>query len=154
MYVVSGPSHCPQEKVSMLQWWGAAVKVCFSNTVGSFLQKKTLTWFAAVLHQQPDPSLEELAWERHIAAGLLWLQQKVGEKELRVTGVRTSVNTSDIGTKILSKARMKGLEFLIKMIDGDDQKIGRKSTVRSKRKDMKKNIGKVSKALEEMQEWP
>ena len=62
---------------------------------------------------------------RHIAAGLLWLQQKVGEKELRVTGVPTSVNTSDIGTKILSKARMKGLKLLIKMIGGDDQKIGR-----------------------------
>ena len=49
---------------------------------------------------------------RHIAAGLLWLQQKVGEKELRVTGVPTSVNTSDIGAKILSKARMKGLKGL------------------------------------------
>ena len=85
---------------------------------------------------------------RHIAAGLLWLQQKVGEKELRVTGVPTSVNTSDIGTSILSKARMKGLKFLIKMIDGDDQKIGREEYNEIKEKeDMKKSIGKVSKTL-------
>ena len=56
---------------------------------------------------------------RHIAAGLLWLQEKTNAKELRVTGVPTAINVSDIGTKILSKARMKGLKFLIKMVDGD-----------------------------------
>ena len=53
---------------------------------------------------------------RHIAAGLLWLQQKVVAKELRITGIPTAVNTSDIGTKVLSRARMSGLKFLIKML--------------------------------------
>ena len=59
---------------------------------------------------------------RHIAAGLLWLQQKVVAKELKITGIPTAVNTSDIGTKILSRARMSGLKYLIKMIDMDDEK--------------------------------
>lgn len=56
---------------------------------------------------------------RHIAASLLWLQQKVNAKELRIIGVLTAINVSD-GSKIL-KARMRGLMTLIEMVDADDQ---------------------------------
>ena len=85
---------------------------------------------------------------RHIAAGLLWLQQKVGSKELRITGIPTAVNTSDIGTKVLSKARMSGLKYLIKMINGDDEKIGYAEYQEIKMKeDLKKNTGKLAKTL-------
>eukprot|EP00913_Durusdinium_trenchii_P014129 g13262.t1 len=84
---------------------------------------------------------------RHIAAGLLWLQQKVGSKELRITGIPTAVNTSDIGTKVLSKAR-SGLKYLIKMINGDDEKIGYAEYQEIKMKeDLKKNTGKLAKTL-------
>lgn len=45
-------------------------------------------------------------------------------------------------------ARMKGLKFLIKMIDVDDQKIGCEEYEEIKAKeDMNKNVGKVSRAF-------
>ena len=85
---------------------------------------------------------------RHIAAGLLWLQQKVVAKELRITGIPTAVNTSDIGTKILSRARMSGLKFLIKMVDMDDEKIGKQQYEEIKAKEqLKKNAGKMAKMM-------
>ena len=62
---------------------------------------------------------------RHIAAAMLWLQEKTMDKSIRVTGVPTAVNTSDAGTKCLSKSRLKGLKFLMKMVDDNDEKIGR-----------------------------
>ena len=45
------------------------------------------------------------------------------DKSIRVTGVPTAVNTSDAGTKCLSKSRLKG--FLMTMVDDNDEKIGR-----------------------------
>ena len=85
---------------------------------------------------------------RHIAAGLLWLQQRVNSKEVRITGIPTAVNTSDIVTKILSKARMNGLKYLIKMIDGDDEKIGKAQYDEIKLKEeLKKNTIKMAKAM-------
>ena len=69
-------------------------------------------------------------------------------KELRVTGIPTAVNTSDIGAKILSKARMSGLKYLIKMINGDDEKIGYAEYQEIKMKEeLKKNTGKMAKSL-------
>ena len=59
---------------------------------------------------------------RHIAAGLLWLQQKVKQFELLE---RRQPSTPVTRTKILSKARAKAVEYLVKMVDGDDQKIGK-----------------------------
>ncbi|CAK9058815.1 unnamed protein product, partial [Durusdinium trenchii] len=58
---------------------------------------------------------------RRIAAGMLWLQEMTAEKAIRATGVPTAVNTSDAGTKCLSKARLK--KYLMKMIHEDDEKI-------------------------------
>ena len=85
---------------------------------------------------------------RHIAAGLLWLQQRVNSKEVRITGIPTAVNPSDIGTKILSKARMNGLKYLIRMIDGDDEKIGKSEYDEIKLKEeLKKNTTKMAKAM-------
>ena len=85
---------------------------------------------------------------RHIAAGLLWLQEKTNAKELRITGVPTAINVSDIGAKILSKARVKGLKFLIKMVDGDNEKIGKQEFEEIHAKEeLKKNTGKLAKAV-------
>ncbi|CAK9073386.1 unnamed protein product [Durusdinium trenchii] len=85
---------------------------------------------------------------RHIAAGLLWSQEKTNAKELRITGVPTSINVSDIGTKILSKARVKGLKFLIKRVDGDNEKIGKQEFEEIHAKEeLKKNTGKLAKAV-------
>ena len=85
---------------------------------------------------------------RRIAAGLLWLQQKVSLKELRITGIPTAVNTSDIGTKISSKARMSGLKYLIKMVDGDDEKIGKSHYQEIKSKEeLTKNTRKMAKMM-------
>ena len=85
---------------------------------------------------------------RRIAAGLLWLQEKTHAKELRITGVPTAINVSDVGAKILSKARMKGLKHLIKMVDGDNEKIGSQESEQIHAKEeLKKNIGKLAKAV-------
>ncbi|CAK9019475.1 unnamed protein product, partial [Durusdinium trenchii] len=68
--------------------------------------------------------------------------------EVRITGIPTAVNTSDIVTKILSKARMNGLKYLIKMIDGDDEKIGKAQYDEIKLKEeLKKNTIKMAKAM-------
>ena len=85
---------------------------------------------------------------RHIAAGLLWLQQRVSAKEIRVTGIPTAVNSSDLGTKILSKARMNGLKYLIRMVDADDEKIGKAQYDEIKLKEeLKKNTTKMAKTM-------
>ena len=62
---------------------------------------------------------------RHIAANMLWIQQKVVEKLLKICPIGKAFNPADTGTKCLSKARMKGLKYIIKMINGDDEKVGR-----------------------------
>lgn len=73
---------------------------------------------------------------RQCAAGLLWLQQKVNEKELRVTGIPTSASTSDIDAKLLSKARTKGLKFLINR----STEMMRRSAVKSMKRSRRKKI--------------
>ena len=40
---------------------------------------------------------------------MMWLQQKCHEKVIRVTAIPTSINSADIGTKALARARMRGL---------------------------------------------
>jgi len=42
---------------------------------------------------------------RHIAANMLWIQQKVVEKLLKIRPIGTAFNPADTGTKCLSKAR-------------------------------------------------
>ncbi|CAK9026497.1 unnamed protein product [Durusdinium trenchii] len=75
-------------------------------------------------------------------------RMKDGEEEVRITGIPTAVNPSDIGTKILSKARMNGLKYLIRMVDGDDEKIGKSEYDEIKLKEeLKKNTTKMAKAM-------
>ena len=62
---------------------------------------------------------------RHIAANLLWLQQKVAAKQIAVTAVPTEINPADVGTKSLSKARLAALKYIMKMIDHIDERIGK-----------------------------
>ena len=61
---------------------------------------------------------------RHIEANLLWLQQKVAEKALTITPIPTELNPADIGTKYMSKVRLNGLKYIIKMVDYDSVRIG------------------------------
>ena len=54
---------------------------------------------------------------RHLDAVMMWLQQKCHEKVIRVTAIPTSINSADIGTKALAHARMRGLMFMLNMVD-------------------------------------
>lgn len=49
-----------------------------------------------------------LGWELDACgASLMWIQEKVNEKIIKVTAIPTAINCSDIGTKVLSKARLQ-----------------------------------------------
>ena len=61
---------------------------------------------------------------RHLDAVMMWLQQKCHEKVIRVTAIPTSINSADIGTKALARARMRGLMFMLNMVDEDNREIG------------------------------
>ena len=55
----------------------------------------------------------------------MWLQQKCHEKVIRVTAIPTSINSADIGTKALARARMRGLMFMTGMVDDDNRELGK-----------------------------
>ena len=55
---------------------------------------------------------------RHMAANLLWLQEKVRARVVTIT------NAADLGTKALAKSRMNALKCLMKIVDGTDERIG------------------------------
>ena len=61
---------------------------------------------------------------RRIEANLLRLQQKVAEKTLSITPIPTELNPADIGTKYVSKVRLNGLQYIIKMVDYGSIRIG------------------------------
>ena len=52
------------------------------------------------------------------------MQQKVKEKKLSITAIPTELNPADVGTKSLSKARLTGLKYVMKMVDHVDERIG------------------------------
>ena len=58
-----------------------------------------------------------------MAANLLWLQEKVRDRVVNITPVPTATNAADIGTKSLAKSRMLALKYLMKMVDGTDERI-------------------------------
>lgn len=65
-----------------------------------------------------------------------------------MTGVPTPVNTSDLGTKILSKACVKALKYLIRMVDEDDQRIGNQEYEEIYvKEELRKNKRKMAKAV-------
>ena len=62
---------------------------------------------------------------RHLDAVMMWLQQKCHEKVIRVTAIPRSINSADIGTKALARARMRGLMFMTGMVDDDNRELGK-----------------------------
>ena len=85
---------------------------------------------------------------RHLDASLLWIQQKEKERILSVTSIPSEINPSDIGTKILSKARLLALLFLVKMVDGSGFRLGEEQFFDIQEKlETKKSIKKVAKGI-------
>ena len=85
---------------------------------------------------------------RHLDASLLWIQQRERQKELQVSAVPSEINPADLGTKILTKARLYGLVFLLKMVDGCFKRIGREEFEEIQEKmQTKKNIAKIAKSV-------
>ena len=86
---------------------------------------------------------------RHLAANLLWLQEKVNNKVIEVTAIPTEINPADAGTKSLSRARMNGLKRIMKFVSEDDTWIGQeeyeameqKEEVRKATKKFAKSVG-------------
>ena len=65
---------------------------------------------------------------RHLDAALLWAQQKERERErekiFSVGAIGTELNCADIGTKNLTRSRLFGLLFMLKMINSIGDRIG------------------------------
>ena len=59
-------------------------------------------------------------------AALLWIQQKEKEKILAVSPIPTELNSDDIGagTKGLTRSRLFGLLYMLKMVDGAGDRVG------------------------------
>ena len=56
---------------------------------------------------------------RHLSAKILWIQQEVLAGNVAVGQVPTSLNLSDVGTKVLSRNRLYALMFEIGAINPD-----------------------------------
>ena len=63
---------------------------------------------------------------RHISGKLLWCQDKVASGSLEVKQIGTAYNLVDIGTKPLSKARLRLLLFWCHARNGDGEHVGEK----------------------------
>ena len=73
---------------------------------------------------------------------------EVANKDMKVTAVPTAINTADAGTKCLSKSRLKALKFLMKMINGDDEKIGKEEYDEIQlQEDIKKNTSRMARRV-------
>ena len=61
---------------------------------------------------------------RHINGKLLWCQSKVADGTMEVKQISTVFNVADIGTKPLSKARLRLLLFWCNARNGDGSRVG------------------------------
>ena len=61
---------------------------------------------------------------RHIDASMQWIQQKEREKILTVAAIPTDLNSADIGAKNLPKKRLRGLQFMLHMVDAVGDRVG------------------------------
>ena len=61
---------------------------------------------------------------RHLDAGMFWIQQRIQQKVIETSPILTLVNSADLGTKSLSKARTAGLMHVLGMVDEKDEPIG------------------------------
>ena len=85
---------------------------------------------------------------RHLDASLLWIQQKEKKKELSVSPIPSEVNPSDVGTKVLSRQRLVGLLYLLKMVDFADRRIGQEEFEDIQQKlEEKKRVKKIAKGM-------
>ena len=85
---------------------------------------------------------------RHLAANLLWLQEKVNNKLIEVTAIPTAVNPADAGTKSLSRARMNGLKRIMKFVSEDGTWIGQEEYDEIENKEeMRKATKKFAKSV-------
>ena len=61
---------------------------------------------------------------RHLDAALLWIQQKEKDKILTVSPIPTELNSADIGAKGLTRSRLFGLLYMLKMINSAGDRVG------------------------------
>ena len=61
---------------------------------------------------------------RHLDAALLWIQQKEKDKILTVSPIPTELNSADIGAKGLTRNRLFGLLYMLKMINSAGDRVG------------------------------
>ena len=61
---------------------------------------------------------------RHVSGKLLWCQDKVASGELEVRQIGTAKNISDIGTKLLSRSRLKLLLHWLQARDAEGERVG------------------------------
>ena len=61
---------------------------------------------------------------RHRDASMLWIQQKEREKVLTVAAIPIDLNSADIGAKNLPKKRLRGLQYMLRMVDAVGDRVG------------------------------
>ena len=85
---------------------------------------------------------------RHISGKLLWCQDRVANGSLEVKQIGTAYNLADIGTKPLSKVRLRLLLFWCHARDGDGERVGEKEHQQFQEQHVEKGkIMKVAKYL-------
>ena len=88
---------------------------------------------------------------RHLDAALLWIQQKEKEKVLAVSAIPTELNSADIGTKSLTRRRLFGLLYMLKMVDSSGDRIGREEFQEMEhREQMKRGLKKAMKGKKDL----
>ena len=61
---------------------------------------------------------------RHMDAAMLWIQQKERDKIIQVGPIPTDLNSADIGTKNLPNKRLRGLLYMMGVIDAVGDRVG------------------------------
>ena len=104
---------------------GGVSESLFCNTAGNFFVEMNANWSAGLTLQQHVLLPIVLA-----STGPVTLQpifcgcgQKVKEKKVSITAIPTELNPADVGTKNLSKTRLIGLKYVMKMVDYVDERI-------------------------------
>ena len=83
---------------------------------------------------------------RHLDAALLWVQQKEKDKIFSVAAIGTELNCADVGTKNLTRSRLYGLLFMMKMINSLGERIGKQEFMDLEYKErMRKATKKIMK---------
>ena len=80
---------------------------------------------------------------RHVSGKLHWCQDKVASGELEVRQIGTTKNISDIGTKPLSRSRLKLLLYWLQARDAEGERVGQQECEQFNEQHIEK--GKVMK---------